>query len=158
MVLELLVDPARDEHRSGSRKPLHASGDVHAVAVHTVLVVDDVADVEADPDRDRGVHLEATLDVDGGVHRLYRARKDAEGSVAVELDDLTLVCFDALAEHRAVTIPQRGGPYLVLLHEGRVAHHVREHDRRESSHGAISPAEVASGIGAIKAHRRIGIT
>ena len=96
MVLELLVDPARDEHRSRNRKPLHPGGDVDTVAVHAVLVVDDVADMEADPDGDGWVQLEATLDVDGGVHRLYRARKDTDGSVAVELDDLTLVGFDAL--------------------------------------------------------------
>ena len=96
MVLELLVNPARDEHRSRNRKPLHPGGDVDTVAVYAVLVVDDVADVEADPDGDGWVHPEVALDVDGGVHRLYRARKDTEGSVAVELDDLTLVRFDAL--------------------------------------------------------------
>ena len=97
MVLELLIDPARDEHRSRNRKSLHASGDVHTVAVHAVLVVNDVADVEADPDGDRGGRPELSLDVDGGVYRLYGARKDAKGSVAVELDDLTLVGFNALA-------------------------------------------------------------
>ena len=96
MVLELLVDSTRDEHRSRNSKPLHAGGDVDTVAVHAVLVVDDVADVESDPDGDGGVQPEATLDVDGGVHRLYRARKHTEGSVAIELDDLTLVGFDAL--------------------------------------------------------------
>ena len=97
MVLEFLVDPARDEHRSRNRKPLHPGGDVDTVAVHAVLVVDDVADVEADPHGNGGVQPEVTLDVDGGVHRLYRARKDTEGAVAVELDDLTLVRLDALA-------------------------------------------------------------
>ena len=96
MVLEFLVDPARDEHRSRNRKTLYPGGDVDTVAVYAVLVVDDVADVEADPNGDGRIQLEATLDVDGGVHRLYRARKDTEGSVAVELDDLTLVRFDAL--------------------------------------------------------------
>jgi len=97
MVLEFLMNHARDEHRSRNRQLLHAGDDVDTVAVHTVLIVDDIADVEADPDGDGRVKPEATLDVDSGVHRLHCARKHTEGSVALELDDLTLVGFDALA-------------------------------------------------------------
>ena len=47
----------------------------------------------------------STLDVDGGVGGLHHAREDTQRSVSLELDDLTLLGFDALPQDRSVTIP-----------------------------------------------------
>jgi hypothetical protein len=81
-----------------------------------------------------GLSCNRPLCGDGGVDPLDGAAEDAEGSVTIELDNLPAVLFDGLAERVPMTVADALSPMLILLHQGREAHHVGEHDGRESSH------------------------
>ena len=134
VILDLVEDLARDHDRTGCRESLDASGDVDPVAVNAVLVSDDVADVESDPDGDRRFLLECLLGGDSGRHCVDGAPEDAESPVPVELDNLTAVFLDRLAERVAMSVADTLGPMLVVLHQSRKTYHVRKHDGRKLSH------------------------
>ena len=134
VILDLVEDLARDHDRTGYRESFDTSGNVDPVAVYAVLVSDDVADVESDSDGDRRLLLECLLRRDSGRNAVDGASEDAERPVAVELNDLTAVFFDRLAEGVAMPVTDALGPVLVVLHQGREAHHVRKHDGRKLSH------------------------
>ena len=84
--------------------------------------------MDTDPEGDDRLPVDLQLDLDRALDRLHRAGEDAEGAVPVELEDLSAMPLDGGGDERPVKVPLGARHFLVGLHEGRVAHHVREHD------------------------------
>jgi hypothetical protein len=97
--------------------------------------MDDVAGVNADPKGDQLLLPETQLDLHRALNRLHGAGEDGQGAVHVVLEDLPVVLVDGAAQEGSVPVPLEMGPLFVLLHEGRVADDVDEHDGRELAGG-----------------------
>jgi hypothetical protein len=130
---EVVVGGAGDDHAAGLRELLEAGRDVHAVAVEVAVgLVDDVAEVDADPEADALVLGDvplplghASLHEDGAADRVDDAGELAERAVAHELDDAAPVLGDERPDELlAVGLEALEGPALVPLHQARVADHV----------------------------------
>ena len=85
----------------GSASAFEAGGDVHAVAVDVVILDDDVAEVDADAERDAPVLGQlslalgdAVLDRDRAFDGIDDARELDQGAVAHQLDDAAAVLGD----------------------------------------------------------------
>jgi hypothetical protein len=84
--------------------------------------------VHADAHRNSGAVPELLLQGDGRLHRLDGAVEDTECTVSVVLEDFPVASAHCPAQRTHEAVPLRASPILVLLHERRVADHVREHD------------------------------
>ncbi len=140
--LDLPIGLLGKTDRAGLGDPFQPRGDIDAVA-HEVAVglLDDVADVDADPvidallRRQAGVALgHADLDFDCAAHGVDHAAELDEDPVAGALDDAAAVHRDRRIDEVAPKRPQPGqSPFLVGLGEPAVPRHVGGEDRREFS-------------------------
>jgi hypothetical protein len=81
-------------------------------------------DADAHP---HGLGRELALDLDGGLHRVERAREHAHRAVAEPLDDRPAVRVVMPIDRGRVTVAALDRGTFVRLHQRRVAHHVGEH-------------------------------
>ena len=131
LVLQLISDLIRNDDAARGPDGFEPGCHVDRVSVGPLVVVGDVARVDADPEWDLRVRLELALDLDGAGDRLHGAREDAQRAVTEGLEESAAVFRDGCLDHAVVPGPDRLGLRLVPLHEGGVADHVREHHRRE---------------------------
>ena len=137
--LDLVPDVAGDADAAGLGQALEARGDVDAVAQDVAVLDDDVADVDADPERDPPVLRhgrlalgDALLNRDRAFDRIDRARELDQGAVAHQLDDAAVVLGDQrLDELLAQRLQPRDRAGLVVPDQPDVADHVRGQNRRE---------------------------
>ena len=95
-VADALVDDRGDADAARLGQRLQARGDVDAVAVDVVAVDDDVAEVDADPQRDAGrrsaaSRLDGALDGERALDRVDDAAELDQRAVADQLDHAALV-------------------------------------------------------------------
>ena len=138
LILDFVVDLPRDHHTAGCGKALDPRSQVHSVAVHAVLIMDDVTGVHPDPERNYRLLAQRQLDLDGALHGLDSAGEDAQSAVTVVLEDLAVVSLHGGGENLTMPIPLIVGSVFVLLHQSRVAHHVGEHDGGELTCSLLS--------------------
>ena len=114
------------------RAHAHDSGrDVHAVAVYALVIKGDLALVDADAKRH--VFAKSLLDVDGSGHCSHGTWERAETPITEVLNEFSPVCSDRSFQRFPVTEPNDSGGLFVLLHDGRVPDHIREHHGGESA-------------------------
>ncbi|MEZ5865581.1 MAG: hypothetical protein R3D25_16485 [Geminicoccaceae bacterium] len=135
----MLVDVPRDQNAAGCGQRFQACGDVHAVAVDVVVVVDDVAEIDADAEPEALAlgqmalaRLEVALDGDGAIHGTDDARELDQRAVAHQLDDVAAMRLHGRLDHGGAQRPEAGmrAP-LVGRHQPTVADHVGGENRRE---------------------------
>ena len=136
----MVVGRTRDHDPARFGQPFEPGGDVHPVAVEIAVgLVDDVAEVDADPEaealgvRDLPLPLHhATLDADGALDGLDGAGELAQRAVAHQLDDAAAVLgqewLDQLPVVRLEALERAS---LVALHQARVTGHVGGEDGGE---------------------------
>ena len=121
------------EHTAGFADGFDTGGYIETVAEGICAVIADVADVDADADRDFGVFLVFDLHFDGAFHGVDAAVEDAEGSVAEELEDFAFILFVEGDEDIAVAGAELEGAFLVDVHQVGIAHDVGEDDGGEAA-------------------------
>ena len=141
LVAHLVAHDAADADAARARQRLEAGGDVDAVAIDVLPVLDDVAEIDADAKLDPPVgrlldvaqrHL--ALHVDGAAHRVDDAGELDEQPVAGDPDDAAAVLLDHRVGELAAQHPQPlEGALLVLADKPRVADDVRCQDRGQSA-------------------------
>ena len=149
LVLDLDADRRRDADTARLGERLEPCGDVDPVAVNVVVLDDDVAEVDADPERDAPVlrHTrvalgQALLHLDRALHRLDHARELDQRAIAHQLDDAAVVLGDLrFDEFLAMRLERCERARLVGRHEPRVADHVRSQNRCQPAlHCRLLPA------------------
>src|SRR5262249_11310149 len=132
LAFDLIVGRARQTDAAALGQALKARRDIDAVAVESLALDDDVAEVDADakapPPRSRelGVaRLELALDVDRALHGVDDARELREHVVAGRIDDPSAVAGHRRGDHRAILGDRAHGRQLVVAHEAAVAFDVR---------------------------------
>jgi hypothetical protein len=137
--LDLVPDVAGDADAARLGQPLQAGRDIDTIAQDVAVLDDDVADVDADPERDapilghRGLALDnAVLNRDRAFDRIHRARELDQGTIAHQLDDSAVVLGDQRLDELLAQRPQpRDRAGLVVADQPAVADHVRGQNRRE---------------------------
>ena len=137
LVLDLVVDIARDADAAGLGQLLQSRGNVHAVAIDVVVLDDDVADVDADPEHDApvvgliGLALgDARPGSRGAFDRVDHASELDQRTIAGELDDAAVMLGDLrLDEVLAQRFQACVRALLVGRHEPAIADDVRSQDR-----------------------------
>jgi hypothetical protein len=140
------VHVAREQDPARLGQGLEPRGDVDPVAEDVAALVDDVADVDADPEADAlrlgDVLLalgHAALDRDRADDRVNGARELAEDAVAHQLDDTPAMLDDErLDQFLAVSLEAVEGALLVAPYQARVADHIRRQDGGEPTVDARS--------------------
>ena len=142
LVLDLPGDVLGNTDAAGVSERLDACRDVHAVAEHIVLLVDDVAGVQPDAQQHAVVRLggpvvrvQGRLDGNGAGGGGEGAGKLHEEGVTDGLDFPAAVRCEKRADEPPVGLEKLQGQPFVPLGEGAVAHHVGEHDDREAPLG-----------------------
>src|ERR1700739_3276833 len=102
LVLDLLVDAARDEDLARVCDALKARGDIHAITVDVVLLDDDIAQIDADPIFDplllrerRIAPKHVLLDHDSAAHGLHGTVEYCKEPVAGRLDEAAMMFRNA---------------------------------------------------------------
>jgi hypothetical protein len=154
LVLHVIADGARDQDAARLCKRLEPGRDVDAVAVDVLALDDDVAEIDADAQRDAlflgqpALALgDAPLHFDRALHRLDHAREFHERAVAHQLDDAAVQPGHERPDEVRLKGLQAGKrPGFVGGHEPRVADHIGSQDRRQpsghsiqSDHGGSTP-------------------
>jgi hypothetical protein len=127
--------------------------DVDAVAKDIVVVDDDVADVNADPEFDPEIvrHVgvlrgHASLDFPRAVHRLHRAGELDQHAVAGGLDNAAAMRGDLRIEQRLPTPLQIGErAFFVTAHQTAVAGDIRRQHSRQPSFNALAGQKMPLG-------------
>ena len=143
---DLVEDLARNADTAGLGEPLQTRRDVDAVAVDVVVLDDDVAEVNADPEGDATLlgngfvtFGDAPLDVDGALDRLDDARELDQNAVAHELDDAPVMPGDrGIDELFAVGVERGQRAGLVGFHQAAVPDRVGAQDRGEFAFHSLS--------------------
>src|SRR4051794_888220 len=146
LAANLPVGVIRDADATGFRDPLKARGNIDAIAKDIVVVDDDIADVDTDPEfnpdtlRDVGVlHGHAALDLNRAAGGIDGAGKLDQHSVAGSLDDATAMRGDYWIEQRLSERLQIGKrAFLVTSHQTAVTGDIRRQDRCQSSFHALA--------------------
>ena len=126
-------------------QPLEPRRDVDAVAQNVVSVDDDVAKVDANAVANAPILGNlilmlgyGPLHLDRALHGSNDTSKLHEQSIARGLDDAPFVPGNAGVDQLfAETLVARDRPFLVSLHEARVAHHVGGEDGGKSAFDAL---------------------
>ena len=139
-LLDLTVGVFGQAERARNRDALDPRGDIDAVA-HKVAValLDDVAEMDSDPEFDAPVRRKASvalghaaLHLDGAAHRIDHAAELNNCAVAGALDDSPVMHRDGgIYEVAAERSQPCQNPVLVGPREPRVADDVGHQDRRE---------------------------
>ena len=136
LVAHLLVHAGRQHDRTRLGQRLQARRDIHGVAEHVVVGVDDVAEMQADAEgllpvgRLAGIALgHAPLQLDRRAHRLDGAAELGHHAVAHRLDDAAVEAVDH-RRHQLGEMRAEIGERLLLVgtHQAAVARHVGEQD------------------------------
>ena len=138
---DAFVDDRGDADSAGLGKRLQPRGHVDAVAVDVVALDDDVAEVDADAERDsrprilRGRRI--ALDEKRAVDRIDDAGEFDQRAVADQFDDAAAMLGNRRVEQR-LAMPLQGGerPGLVTTHQAGVADDVGRKDGGEPARGA----------------------
>jgi hypothetical protein len=154
--LDLPVGLLRQADRARRGDAFQSRGDVDAVA-HQVAValLDDVADVNADPEHDAAIlgHAGVALDhrvlnFDRAAHRVDDAAELDDRTVAGALNDAPAMHGDSRVDKIAAQRPEpRQDAILVSASEPAIADHVRAKDRRQFpglDHSASPPSAQTS--------------
>ena len=141
-VADALVDDRGDANAAGLGQRLQARGDVDAVAVDVVALDDDVAEIDADAERDLraggGLRRDRPLHREGAFDRVDDAAELDQRAVADQLDDAAVVGGDGGVED-GLAVALQGGQRagLVAGHHAGIADDVGGEDRREPARGAL---------------------
>jgi hypothetical protein len=144
LVLDLLVDAARDVDPSGLGHVLQPCRDIDPIAVDIVRIDDDIAQIHPDtvPDpllrRQRGVSSRhRLLDDDGTAHGLERAVEHGQEPVAGRLDHPAEMLLNGRLDHLApMPLQAREGAFLVMVHEPAVSGDVSRKNGSQSARAA----------------------
>jgi hypothetical protein len=128
----------------GSAK-LSSRAAMFTVAENVLLVVDDVAEIDANAKLDSLVlrhagiaFAHAALHLDRAAHRIHHARELHQRAVPGGLDDLAAMLLDLGVDQRPPVGLELGKrTRLVRAHEPAVASHVSGQDRRQPALGAL---------------------
>ena len=139
---DLVVDLAGEADAARLGEALQARGHVHPVAIDVVALDDNVAEVDADPERDSlgfghrvVTRRHRLLDFGGALNGVDDARELSEGAIAHQLDDAAAVLGElGLDQLPAVTLQPLESAELVLAHEAAVADHVSGEDCSKFPH------------------------
>ena len=134
----------------GSDKRFQARRDIDAVAEDVVVLDDDVAEIDPDPEPDPAVLGHTGLAIDhrplqlgGAADRVDDAREFHQHPVAGGLDDAAGMLADLrVDELAAMRLEAFVRAFLVRAHQARVARHIGGEDRGETAgrgHGCGSP-------------------
>ena len=137
LVPGVVIRRTRDDDAVRFADALQPGGDIDAIAVDVVAIDDDVAEIDADPERDprvlgEGLTLDGdrTLDLHGAGHGIDHAGELDQRAVAHELHDAAVMVRDHRIDHIAAQRLEPGqGARLVEAHEAAVPHHVGGEDR-----------------------------
>ena len=132
-------DVARHDDAARWSLLLQARGDIHVVAVEVVVLDDDVADVDADPEGNGVIGGLVTigfghslLELDGGGHRVDGARELDQAAVAGQPDHAAIVACGERRESSREMLQQPGnGAALVPGDQPGRSDHVCEEDCRQ---------------------------
>src|SRR4029077_6862463 len=133
LVAHLLVHRARDGDAAGVRDALDTRRDIHAVAHQVVALDHNVADMNADAQR-QAPQVVGFLYRLGAAHRLNSAGELDKEAVAHRLEQPSSVLGDLGLDDLRTQCPklsQRSG--LVAAYELRVADHIGYQDRGEAT-------------------------
>src|SRR3954454_10082819 len=122
-----------DTDAAGVGYPFKARGDVDAIAEDVVVINDDIADVDADPEIDphcRGdigvLRRHAALDFDRTARRVHRTRKLDQHAIAGGLDDAATMRSDRGIDNDLSSCLQPSQrAFLVSAHETAVTGDIR---------------------------------
>ena len=121
--LHLLEGGSRHADAAGLGQALHPRCHVHAVSEDPLPVDEDVAEIDADPEQEPALGLEAgvgpfelVLDLDGTAHGVDHARELGEEVVAGVVHDASPAFGDAVANQLAVGAQDPSRPLLVARH------------------------------------------
>ena len=135
LVLNLVDDLLGEADSSRLRERLDPGGDVDRVPQHVARRLHHIPHVDPDTDLDRAggvegciVGAEHRLDLQGRLDRIERARKFDQEGVAHRFDLFATELGEDGPKQLVVTCQRSERSAFVLLHPGRVADHVREHD------------------------------
>ena len=142
LAADLLVSAAREADAARLGDAFQPCGDVDAVAKNVVVFDDNVADIDADTQRDAlvlrlsGVALgHAVLNFDGATHGVDGAGELDQDSVAGPLDDAAAVLGDLRVdqEFAPMRLKPRQRAFLIGPHQAAVTHHVCRQNGRQPS-------------------------
>ena len=139
LVPDLVEHRTADADPGGLREGFNARGDVHCVSKEVASLVDDVPQVNPDSELDslgsRPLVMieEHTLYVNRAFQRLERARELHEEAIPHSVDLAAAVRLEDRTHERALGFQETKGEGLVPLGEGRITHHIGEHDGGEPS-------------------------
>src|SRR5215831_3531803 len=134
----LIVDLRRNTDAARLGDALQTRRNVHAVAVDSGFVMDDVTLVDTDPE----LHTTRVFDVvvalrhgllDGNrtLHGVHDAAKLSEDPVACRIDDAATVLPNDREDDGLVPFEIANGGSLVSAHQGAIARDVRSQDRNQ---------------------------
>src|SRR5712692_8253324 len=131
LVLDLVMDGARDADAARVGKTFEARGDVDAIAVDLLAIHHHVTEVDADAEfhpllgRDiRVLGVERGLNLDGALDRVHDAGELGEYAVAGGIDESPAMLLDEPVNQFAVGGKSAEGRLLVLPHEAAIAEDV----------------------------------
>jgi len=141
LVEHIVADRAADANAAGLRQRLQTRRDVDAVTKNIVVIDDDVADVDADPEVDALLGRQtriplghAALHVDRAAHRVDDAGELQQQSIAGSLDDPAVVLSDLGVDQLApVRFQGREGGAVIPAHEKGISDHVGRNDGGKST-------------------------
>ena len=139
LVPHLFENGPGDADPGGLGQRLYSRGHIDGVAVNVSLPLDDVAQMNTDPQfNDRGAGRliafeQPTLDGDRALRRVEGAVEVDHEAVAERLHLAPVMALEYRPQEPLVFLHRSKRQPLILLSQGREADHVREHDRRQSA-------------------------
>ena len=137
-VADVVAHAARHADAAGGRQGLQPGGDVHAVAEDVAVLGDDVADIDADPERhapmlgDRRIQPGyRLLHAERAADRVDHARELGQHAVAGGVRDPAAERHDQLVDGRPVRRERRQSRFLVERHQTAVAFDIGREDRHQ---------------------------